>query len=230
MGVRDGRHARWDEHREQRRRLIIDAAVDVVSSAPIGAELALADVAERAGLVRTVVQRHFGSRVGLLRALQAAVLRDAFTLISGPLDDVRTIGDLTARLVGETVAWVRDHLELHHLVEREVGDGAPSELSLIIDEYAGFLASLNQAIALGFGVTLDERQVEEARLLFIGIIGQVRATVAHWARRDLGTVPADELTRLLTRWIVAQVIDHTSSYGISIEADSTLEGLLAGQG
>jgi AcrR family transcriptional regulator len=224
---RDGRHARWDEHREQRRRHILDAAIDVVEAAPIGAELTLADVAERAGLVRTVVQRHFGSKVGLLRAVQADVLRQAFGLISGPLGDVRTIGELVEQLVGETVVWVRDHLELHNLVEREVGDGGPSELALIINEYADFLAGINQAVAAGFGITLDERQLEEVRLLFTGIIAQVRATVTHWSQQDLRGIPADELTTLLSSWIVAQMSDHAASYGVDLEPTTPLTGLLS---
>ncbi|GAB2973773.1 TetR/AcrR family transcriptional regulator [Nocardioides montaniterrae] len=229
MRLRDGRHARWDDHREERRRHILDAAISCVEESPLGADLTLADVAARAGLARTVLQRHFGGRDGLLRAVQADILRQAFALISGPLDDVESFGALVDRLVGQTVEWVSEHLHLHNVVEREVGDGGPSELSVITGEYAGFLAELNSAIAAGFGVTLAQRRLDEAQLLFIGIIGQVRATVAHWASQDHATVPAADLCELLSGWIVAQVVNHSASYGITIERGSTLEGLLAGR-
>jgi AcrR family transcriptional regulator len=96
---RDGRHARWDHHREQRRRLILDAAIAVVEEAPQGAELRLQDVATRAGLVRTVVQRHFGGQVGLLRAVQADVLDQAFALIAEPLDPTRSLHEVAAQMV-----------------------------------------------------------------------------------------------------------------------------------
>ncbi|MCL2543721.1 MAG: TetR/AcrR family transcriptional regulator [Nocardioidaceae bacterium] len=224
---RDGRHARWDDHREQRRRHILDAAIEVVETAPVGAELTLADVADRAGLVRTVVQRHFGGTTGLVRAVQADVLRQAFARISGPLDDVRTLGELVERLVGQTVVWVRDHPALHNLVERDAGDGEPSELATIIGEYADFLANLTQLIATGFGVVLDERRLEEIRLLCIGIIAHVRAAVAHWARQDGRMISADELTDLLAGWTLVQVVAHSASYGVEMEASTSLDGLLA---
>ena len=58
-------------------------------------------------------------------------------VLSKDLYDAATLGDLVSALVGETVAWVRDHPELHVLVEREVDDGLPSELSRAISAYDG---------------------------------------------------------------------------------------------
>ena len=122
-GDRDGRHSRWNRHREERRRHILDAAIAVVEEAPAGAELRLQDVSERSGLVRTVVQRHFGGQVGLLRAVQADVLEQAFALITEPLELSASLHEIAASMVGTTIEWVDGHPALHALVEREVGDG-----------------------------------------------------------------------------------------------------------
>ncbi|HZP14222.1 MAG TPA: hypothetical protein VFA96_00250, partial [Nocardioides sp.] len=177
---RDGRNARWDDHREQRRRHIVDAAIDLVEELPIGAELTLQDVADRSGLVRTVVQRHFGGRIGLVRAVQAAVVARAFTQIAAAAENLSTYRALSQDLVAATVSWVGGHPKLHVLVEKELGDGEPSELSRTITEFAEQLTALNALIASGFGLILDERQIAETRLLYIGLIGQVRATTTHW--------------------------------------------------
>lgn len=223
---RDGRNLRWEVHREQRRRHIIDAAIEVVEAAPQGAEMTLQDVAERASLVRTVVQRHFGGRDGLLRAVQADVLDQAFSLIRGPIGETATFREVISGWVGETVTWVRDHPNLHVLVEREVGDGDPSELSKAIDSYADFLVGAQGVVIAALGLELDDRKLEETRLLFTGVIGQVRATVGHWAQRNPQVVSADELRDLLTNWIEAQLTSHVTTMGVEISPTAAWGALI----
>lgn len=227
---RDGRDLRWNQHREQRRRHILDAAVEVVEAAPAGSEMTLQDVAEQAGLVRTVVQRHFGGRSGLLRAVQADVLREAFSLISAPIDASVTFRQLISQLVGETVRWVHDHPNLHVLVEREVGDGGASELSKAIDSYADFMTEVEEAFLAPYGVELDERALREVKLLYTGVIGQVRATVSHWAQRQSQVVSADELRDLLADWIEAQIVRHAETRGVAFTPTTTFGGVVGSEG
>lgn len=223
--VRDGRDARWESHREERRRLILDAAIELVQEAPPGAELRLQDVAERAGLVRTVVQRHFGGRVALVRAVQADVLDQAFSLITGPVDFNGTLSDVAAHMIGIAVEWVDEHPSLHHLVERELGDGEPSELSKAIESYADFLVQIPVGLAQMRGVPLADDAVEEIRLMFAGIIGQVRATMGHWARQRPRVLSSDRVVDLLVAAVAAQVAERGSAYGLRLDAD---EPLMAG--
>lgn len=224
---RDGRHARWDDHREQRRRLILDAAADVVAGGPLGAELRLQDVAQRAGLVRTVVQRHFGGQAGLLRAVQADVLQQAFALITAPVDLGSSLHDVVAAMVGTTIDWVEDHPCLHALVEREVGDGDPSELSVAVASYAEFLSGVVQQVAGLAGVTLSPPQVEEVRLLSVGIVGQVRATVAAWVAQDSRLVSATQLRERLAAWISAEIALQMASVGLRLEVSAPLTAAVA---
>jgi len=219
---RDGRHSRWDDHRGQRRRLILDAAVAVVEEAPQGAELRLQDVSTRAGLVRTVVQRHFGGQVGLLRAVQADVLEQAFALITEPLDLTASLHDVAAQMVGTTIEWVDGHPCLHALVEREVGDGEPSELSRAIASYAGFLSGLVQQIAELAGLEPTTLQVEEMRLLSVGIIGQVRVAVTGWREGEYREVSAAHLQELLATWITAQIALQAERLGLRLDPEKPL--------
>jgi AcrR family transcriptional regulator len=219
---RDGRNARWDEHREQRRRLILDAAIAVVSEAPPGAELRLQDVADRSGLVRTVVQRHFGGRLQLTRAVQADVLDQAFALITRPVDLSQTLYDVAHSLVGETVRWVVGNPSLHALVERELGDGRQSELNRATTTYADFLVQIVAGVAGGRGMELDRAQLEATRLLFVGIAGQVRATVAYWAAEPSLVTGAESLERLLTDSIVGMVVGHGATLDIPLDPDRPL--------
>lgn len=219
---RDGRNARWDEHREQRRRLILDAATAVVSEAPPGAELRLQDVAERAGLVRTVVQRHFGGRLQLTRAVQADVLEQAFALITKPVDLSQTLYAVAHSLIGETVRWVVGNASLHALVERELGDGRQSELNRATTVYADFLVQIVAGVAAGRGVELDEVQLASTRLLFVGIAGHVRATVAYYAAEPSHALDADALEGLLTDAIVGMVTGHAAGLGLQLDPEQPL--------
>lgn len=194
----------------------------MVSEAAPGAELRFHDVALRAGLVRTVVQRHFGGRLQLTRAVQADVLDQAFALITRPVDLSKTLYDVTHSLVGETVRWVVGNPSLHALVERELGDGQTSELNRATTTYADFLVQIVAGVAAGHGIALDDAQVAATRLLFVGIAGDVRATVAYWMAESAHTLEADALERLLTDTIVGMVTRHAAALGIPLDPDRPL--------
>src|SRR5690349_5685984 len=75
-----GRAARWKQHNADRRESVVTAAIRVLESSPPGAELSVQRVADEAGLVRTVIYRHFDGKPELVRAVQAHVvgeLRDS---------------------------------------------------------------------------------------------------------------------------------------------------------
>ena len=71
----DGRQARWDKHNQERRQVILDAAIAVVEAGEPGAEFHVQQIADRAGLSRTVVYRHFADRADLDQAIQAEMSR-----------------------------------------------------------------------------------------------------------------------------------------------------------
>ena len=64
-GKTDGRQLRWDSHNQARRQHILDAAIDVLADSEPGAEVHVQQIADRAGLSRTVVYRHFADRADL---------------------------------------------------------------------------------------------------------------------------------------------------------------------
>ncbi len=72
--VPDGRQARWDKHNQARRQAILDAALAVVEAGAPGAEFHVQQIADRAGLSRTVVYRHFADRADLDQAVQTEML------------------------------------------------------------------------------------------------------------------------------------------------------------
>ena len=216
LSERDGRSTRWDDHREQRRRLILDAAAAVVADLPPGAELNLQDVAARAGVVHTVVRRHFGGRLELVRAVQADVLVQAFALVSTPVDPAASLYEAALGYLREVVGWVDANRSLHALVEREVGDGLPSELNCAIREHTDRLVEFTDQIVHLLGIESTALHRAEWRLLFAGVIGQVRATVSFWVAQPR-VVDADHVATHLARTISRQVADAVADLGPSID-------------
>lgn len=214
---RDGRSARWDQHREQRRRQILDAAAAVVESLPPGAELTLQDVADRAGVVHTVVRRHLGGRLELVRAVQADVLEQAFALVSTPLDPMASLYDGVLSYIHVVVEWVDGHQSLHALVERELGDGQPSELSRSITQHTDRLVEFTSQVTELLGIESTDVHRAEWQLLFAGVIGQVRATVSFWVAQRPRAVSADHVATHLARTISRQVVDAVADLGVAID-------------
>jgi AcrR family transcriptional regulator len=109
----DRRTVRWDEHKAARRAKILDAAVELIEERPAGSDIRVQHIAERAGLTRTVVYRHFDGRADLDRAIQAhivAMVRDA---VEPRITIDGTIADIITRIVAAYVNWVRQFILFH---------------------------------------------------------------------------------------------------------------------
>ncbi|WP_076478437.1 TetR/AcrR family transcriptional regulator [Williamsia sterculiae] len=197
--------------------------MDVVEDAPPGAELTVQDVASRSGLVRTVIQRHFGGRDGLVRATQAHALTVAFGHITADIESAVTLGDVVSRLAERTIAWVHDHPSLHVLIEREIGDGNPGELSLATRGYAEWLSQFYGVIVADRGADLQAHQIARVRLLFIGVVGQVRTVVAEWTHTAVPErLSPGELCDVLSDLIVAQIVSEASTEGVDLDSTTVL--------
>lgn len=71
MVSNDGRDTRWAEHRETRRRELVEEALRAIRRH--GAGVGMDEIAAQAGTSKTVIYRHFGDRAGLYAAVVASV-------------------------------------------------------------------------------------------------------------------------------------------------------------
>ena len=85
----DGRHTRWEEHRVQRRRDLVEATLRAIREH--GHAVGMDDIAARAGTSKTVIYRHFGDRTGLW----TAVVESVHAYILSNLDVPLTLSPLT---------------------------------------------------------------------------------------------------------------------------------------
>lgn len=68
----DGRAARWQTHREERRRELIKSARKAVHT--LGSDASMEDIAAAAGTSKSVFYRYFGDKAGLQQAVGEVVL------------------------------------------------------------------------------------------------------------------------------------------------------------
>lgn len=221
----DGRQLRWAGHNEERRQHVLDAAITLLEEQPIGAELRVQQIAERAGLVRTVVYRLFSNRDDLNRAVQLHIVEMIRETLNQNLVLTGSIEQIIRSIVGGYVAWVDAHPNLLDMAQRALGDGLPGELDRATDALAGDISTLFQAGATLLGHDLDEDQLGTLDLLVVGLLGQVRGSVNQWVRRPERTVGASALTKMLSRWIWYQIDGQAREIGVVLDPTVPFDSL-----
>lgn len=224
----DGRQLRWEGHNEERRLHVLNAAVELLEEQPLGSELRVQQIAERAGLVRTVVYRLFSNRIDLYRAVQQHIVGMIRQQLDSTLVLTGSIEQIVGGVVGGYVSWVADHPQLHEMAQRALGDGQPGELDLAVDNLGTDIAAVFQAGAIMLGHELDEEQMTTLDVLVIGLIGQVRGSVNQWVRRPDPKLSPRALARLLSRWIWFQIDGQAREIGVELDPTVPVDEMAAG--
>ncbi|GAB3859881.1 TetR/AcrR family transcriptional regulator [Nocardioides maradonensis] len=218
------RAARWDEHNANRKELIVDAAIEAIQAAPEGSEPKVQEIAERAGLVRTVVYRHFNGREELNRTVQRRLVEQMYDAITAGLSLEGTIPEIITRTTAAYVNWVADNPKLYLAATRDLGDGKPSEAAQGIDQLASRVMSV---ISFAAGIISSE-VVIDAKLLepmVYGVISQARGMVEHWTRTPAGALSQDIVILTLSRSIWFQIQGFAGDLGIPLAEDVQLRDL-----
>lgn len=221
----DGRQLRWADHNEERRLHVLEAAVALLEEQPVGTELRVQQIAERAGLVRTVVYRLFSNRVDLNRAVQLHIVGMIREVLDQTLVLSGSVEEIIRGIVGAYVEWVAEHPQLHDMAQRALGDGQPGELDRTVDELGAEVSKLFQAGATLLDRELDEEQRSMLDLLVVGLLGQVRGSVNQWVRRPERNLSPRALTNLLSRWIWYQIDGQARELDLVLDPSVPVDSL-----
>ncbi len=132
----DGRRARWDEHRVQRRRDLVEASLRAIRRH--GAGVGMDEIAAQAGTSKTVIYRHFGDRAGLWSAVVDSVHDYLLSNLEVPLSLNRL--EPTALVTGLADAYlavVERDLEIYRFVVNR-----PSGEASVNDPVASFTSRI----------------------------------------------------------------------------------------
>lgn len=219
-------NARWDKHNSERRTKILDAAVELIEENAAGVEVSVKDIADRAGLARSVVYRQFEDKDDLDAQVRAFVISrfmddfESALVLEGKIDDV--ILTVMTKVVGEAA----DHPRLYYLVQTgtvrgaEPGDNGMTTLrSRIADALWGRLSPF--AGILG----LDSRTIEP---MAYGLAAMVEGIIARCVYAPAADFDRAEVARLVTDATWYLLDGHARTLGIEIDRYSDVSATLIG--
>jgi len=214
--VRDGRSTRWDPHRRERRLSIINAAIAAIEDH--GPDVLTAQIADRAGVPRTHVYRHFDGKPALDLAVSTHVANQLGQSIRSGLTGGGTAMAIIGGAIDQHLAWVEAHPNLYRFLAQHSYRVSTDSLGSAGDAKSVFAAELTALIsAYMVALGLD---TEPAERVMVGVVGLVDATAAWWLdRSDLSRAAVTaELTEAV--WLL---LDRTTrQLGLELDPNQPL--------
>lgn len=195
----NGYQARWERHNTGRQTRILEAAVELLEDGQTGAEISVQQIAQRAGLAKSVVYRQFRDREDLDRRVRSYLVDEFAGTLATKLDiSDGSLEEILVRSINTVAEWMSDHPRLHEFVRSgpthydDTGIDAVSSLKAAIAGRArDIIAGVSKSI------DVDDSAFES---LALALVTMVEGTLAHWVR---GQDP--ELTR-------AKIVDDLATY------------------
>lgn len=208
--VKDGRSARWDAHREERRRELVLAAVAAIDL--VGPAAGVAEIAAAAGVSKPVLYRYFDG----LDDLHAAVGRWGAEEVVGRLLpavlDGPTVRERVERGVEAYLATIAEHPQVFLLLVRHRAAGA--------DPLADGKATIAAAFARVLGDGLRELAVDAAGAepWAQALVGMGLSTGEWWLERQ--TMSRAAVGAYLTSFIWHAFAGIAAELGVPLEEET----------
>lgn len=179
----DGRQLRWEQHKADRRKLIIDAALDILDERQPGEEIHVQEIADRAGLNRTAIHRLFKDRNDLDLEVQWEICRRMSHVFLSAVDLNAKPREIIRGVVGDFVRYAVDHLAWVRFVERGVpgSDVRPRDETI-----AGVVEQIEQVIAAvadSMDVDLSDNDRAMLEPWVTALVGGGLDAVQRWTSR-----------------------------------------------
>lgn len=174
---------RWEAHRAQRRRQLVEAALKAIRKH--GAGVGMDEIAATAGTSKTVLYRHLGDRSGLYQAVVAAVDENVLADLAQARESGEDVVSRIAAMVSSYLRLVeRDPAIYRFVMTRplETTEGDPSDPVHQITGHVG--EQLTQVVHEH--LTATGRAAEADLLAPVwghGIVGLVRSAADRWLTR-----------------------------------------------
>lgn len=214
----DGRSTRWDAHNAQRRLEVLDAAIEAIEEE--SAKVGVKRIAERVGVPRPVVYRHFKDRADLDEQIKARIIESLMAELAPTLRPDGTVTEAIHLAVDTYLGWIDRHPRLHAFL------GAPT------DGGSRVVAGTKTAIALQAGelfsavLTRFGKDTGTAPSLAVGLVGFVDATVNRWLADKRHPFTRAELAEFLTISIWSLMDGHLRAQDVHIDPHRTVVDLL----
>lgn len=205
---------------------MLAAALEVIEESQPGDDVHVQQIADRAGLSRTVLYRHFADRADLDRAIQAEIVDRVWGEIVPVLSLDGTPVEVVRRIVAAYVEWAAAHPALHRFAEADVPGDEPSPLSRMVERAAAQIEGLITLGAELLEVPLDDDLRSALDPLVFGLVGAGMASVRRWTAQT-DRVATDVFVDLLTQAVWLQIAGMAAARGVVIDPDLPVQDLFA---
>lgn len=215
-GRPDGRQLRWQRHNQQRRQQVIDAAIAVLEEVWPDSEIHVQQIADKAGINRSVLYRYFEDRTDLDIAVQQEICQRASEALVPAIGLDGTAREIVHRIVAAYVGWAADHAALVRFAEQDIPGASLRPITLSIELIAAQIEQIIEAVVevLGGGLSATDRAALEPWVF--GLIGGVMAAVRRWTDRPALEPEPDVVATLLAGTVWFQVEGLAVERGIAI--------------
>ncbi|MCL2584572.1 MAG: TetR/AcrR family transcriptional regulator [Streptosporangiales bacterium] len=220
-GSPDGRSTRWDDHNADRRERILAAAIELVQQS--GGDVAVRDIAERAGVPRSVVYRIFRDRDDLDEQLRTEIIGRLMRVLSPVLEPHGTIREAIDIAATTYVSWVSENPLLHQFLGFSPAKRTAPGSRVVSGTRIAVSRRLQALIEAG--VTRAGGDPAIAEPLAFGVVGLVDGAVNRWVHRADGAFSAEQLSEFLAESIWVMLTTHGAHQGIVLTADTRASDL-----
>jgi AcrR family transcriptional regulator len=216
---RDGRSTRWDPHRRERRLAIINAAIAAIEEH--GLDTLTSQIAERAGVPRTHVYRHFDGKQALDLAVSRHVAAQIGEHIRAGLATQGSAFDVIRGAVGQHLAWVDAHPNLYRFLAAHAYTVNVTGTPTVDDAKAAFANELSALLA-GY-LRAFHVDTAPADRVIVGVVGMVDSTAAWWLEHREPS--REQLTAELTEQVWLILDRSARELGLQIDPNAPLPAL-----
>ncbi|MBF6128260.1 TetR/AcrR family transcriptional regulator [Nocardia brasiliensis] len=220
---RRGGGQRWREHNSNRQAQILEAAVALIEDNDPHVEVSIQQIAERAGLARSVVYRQFDNRDDLDSRVREYILEKYVAEVEAVLvlDPAKTLEQIIFEAMRTVVHWAAAHPKLYQYGQSgSVHGHAAGETSLTIGRHR-VAETLWEKFAAGSALLGIE--VAEYRPVVYGVVGLVEGIVTQYIGTPAAERPDQEtIARLLTASAWHLYAGHAADRGYHFERTATI--------
>ncbi|MFC7450793.1 TetR/AcrR family transcriptional regulator [Rhodococcus daqingensis] len=224
VGATDAGGGRWGDHNAERRRQILEAAIAVIGESPPGADIPVQLIADRAGVKRSVIYRHFADRQDLDHRIREFAVQQATAQLVPALSLEGSLEDAIFHVVDTYVRMVAANPRMHEWIERGPGSEAPSGQALVAGTKAAIATQLGEMVTLVAAMLGQSDPAIDSGAF--GVVSMVDGMVTRWLDTSPSGLDAARLADLLTSSIWYLIDGHARARGVVLDPKAQIADLL----
>ncbi|GAA5101566.1 TetR/AcrR family transcriptional regulator [Haloechinothrix salitolerans] len=210
----DGRATRWAGQRERRRKEFVDAALAAITEH--GPDVSTQQIADKAGVPRTRLYRHFSGKADLASAIAERVIEQVVVELDPVWNPRGTPMEMIELAVRTHVTWMAEHEAIYQYVINVSGAAGVSAYHDVKVAVSGHIAALfREYLQVAGG---DTTAAEPAAY---GLVGFVDAATNRWLENPTEQT-REELIRKLVDWAWLLISDTAAKGGLKLDPDQRL--------